>query len=173
MAAPFDIVAIDHVVLRAADPAALERFYLDVLGLTFETRQGKLAQLRAGRGLIDIVPADEPGPARGMSSPGGANLDHLCLRVGTVRRGGDCEHLAGQGVDLRSGDLAQWCRRQGSIDLPARSGRNGVELKGTGHRWGAISALEARYCGAAFESVATWTGKLVRGLSAFQGRHPR
>ena len=58
MAAPFDIVAIDHIVLRAADPAALERFYLDVLGLTLEARQGKLAQLRAGRGLIDIVPAD-------------------------------------------------------------------------------------------------------------------
>ena len=56
MAAPFNIVAIDHIVLRAADPAALERFYLDVLGLTLEARQGKLAQLRAGRGLIDIVP---------------------------------------------------------------------------------------------------------------------
>ena len=53
MSAPFNIVGIDHVVLRAADPAALERFYLDVLGLTFETRQGKLAQLRAGRALID------------------------------------------------------------------------------------------------------------------------
>ena len=56
MAAPFNIVGIDHLVLRAADPAALERFYLHVLGLTFETRQGKLTQLRAGRGLIDIVP---------------------------------------------------------------------------------------------------------------------
>ena len=60
MAAPFKIVGIDHVVLRAADPAALERFYLDVLGLTFELRQGKLAQLRAGQALVDIVPADEP-----------------------------------------------------------------------------------------------------------------
>jgi hypothetical protein len=48
MAAPFKIVGIDHVVLRAADPAALERFYLDVLRLTFDLRQGKLAQLRAG-----------------------------------------------------------------------------------------------------------------------------
>jgi glyoxylase I family protein len=63
MAAPFKIVGIDHVLLRAADPAALERFYLDVLGLTFELRQGKLAQLRAGQALVDIVPADEPGPA--------------------------------------------------------------------------------------------------------------
>jgi len=30
MAAPFTILGIDHVVLRAADPAALERFYMDV-----------------------------------------------------------------------------------------------------------------------------------------------
>ncbi len=71
MAAPFNTVGIDHVVLRAADPAAIERFYLDVLGLTFETRQGKLAQLRTGNRLIDIVPADEPGPTRGTSSTGG------------------------------------------------------------------------------------------------------
>jgi catechol 2,3-dioxygenase-like lactoylglutathione lyase family enzyme len=40
--------ALDHVVLRAADPAKLERFYLDVLRLSFEKRQGELAQLRAG-----------------------------------------------------------------------------------------------------------------------------
>src|SRR6202035_2385303 len=45
MPTPFAVLGIDHVVLRAADPAALERFYLDVLGCTFEKRQGKLAQL--------------------------------------------------------------------------------------------------------------------------------
>jgi hypothetical protein len=55
---------------------ALERFYLDALGLRFERREGKLAQLRAGDALIDIVPADEAGPAGGTSSTGGVNLDH-------------------------------------------------------------------------------------------------
>jgi glyoxylase I family protein len=68
-------------VLRAADPATLERFYLAVLGLSFEKRQSELAQLRAGNALIDIVPADKAGPAGGISSTGGANLDHLCLRI--------------------------------------------------------------------------------------------
>jgi glyoxylase I family protein len=48
MPVPFNIVGIDHVVLRAADPTKLERFYLDALGLTFEKRQGELAQLRVG-----------------------------------------------------------------------------------------------------------------------------
>src|SRR5262245_59121817 len=76
MSPPFTILGIDHVVLRAADPAVLERFYLDVLGCSFEKRQGKLAQLRAGTALIDIVPADGPGPAQGTSANGGANLDH-------------------------------------------------------------------------------------------------
>ena len=81
MPVPFNIVGIDHVVLRAADPTKLERFYLDALGLTFEKRQGELAQLRAGNALIDIVPANEAGPAGGTSSTGGANFDHLCLRI--------------------------------------------------------------------------------------------
>ena len=40
MTAPFDIVAIDHIVLRAADPGALERFYLDVLGLPSKRGKG-------------------------------------------------------------------------------------------------------------------------------------
>src|SRR5262249_61662340 len=72
MAAPFAILGIDHVVLRAADPAALERFYVEALGCTLELRQGKLTQLRAGRTLIDIVPADEAGAARRASPRGGA-----------------------------------------------------------------------------------------------------
>ena len=63
MATPFAILGIDHVVPRASDPVALERFYVEVLGCTLEKRQGKLTQLRAGRALIDIVPAHKAGPA--------------------------------------------------------------------------------------------------------------
>ena len=130
MAAPFNIVGIDHVVLRAADPAALERFYLDVLGLTFETRQGKLTQLRAGRALIDIVPADEPGPARGTSSTGGANLDHLCLRVEPFDAAAIAKHLAGQGVACGVQASRYGAEGKGpSIYLRDPEG-NGVELKG-------------------------------------------
>ena len=71
------------MVLRAADPAALERFYVDVLGCTVEKRQEAIAltQLRAGRTLIDIIPAAKAGPAAGEQSGRGANLDHLCLRI--------------------------------------------------------------------------------------------
>ena len=134
MAAPFKIVGIDHIVLRAADPAALERFYLDVLGLSFETRQGKLAQLRAGRALIDIVPADEPGLADGASRKGWANLDHLCLRVEPFDAAAIAKHFAGQGITCGAETLRYGAEGKGpSIYLQDPEG-NGIELKGPAAR---------------------------------------
>ena len=130
MAAPFKIVGIDHVVLRAADPAALERFYLDVLGLSFETRQDKLAQLRAGHALIDIVPADVAGPASSPSSNGGANLDHLCLRIEPFDAAAIAKHFAGQGITCGPETLRYGAEGKGpSIYLQDLEG-NGIELKG-------------------------------------------
>jgi glyoxylase I family protein len=130
MAAPFHIVGIDHVVLRAADPAALERFYMEVLGCAFEKRQGTLAQLRAGHALIDIVPADEAGPAEGTSSTGGANLDHLCLRVEPFDAAAIANHLAACGVRCGEETSRYGAEGQGpSVYLHDPEG-NGIELKG-------------------------------------------
>src|SRR5437868_2594522 len=130
MPAPFSILGIDHIVLRAADPAALERFYLDVLGCSFELRQGKLAQLRAGRTLIDIVPADETGPAGGSSASGGANLDHLCLRVEPFDVAALGRHFAAHGVECGEEMSRYGAEGQGpSVYLTDPEG-NGVELKG-------------------------------------------
>jgi len=105
MAAPFTILGIDHVVLRAADPAALERFYMDVLGCAFEKRQG-------------------------TSSTGGANLDHLCLRVEPFDATAIAHHFAAHGV--RCGEEASRYGAEGqgpSVYLHDPEG-NGVELKG-------------------------------------------
>ena len=130
MAVPFTVVGIDHVVLRAADPKALERFYLDALGLRLERREGKLAQLRAGDALIDIVPADQAGPAGGSSSTGGANLDHLCLRVEPFDAAAITKHLAGQDIACGAETLRYGAEGKGpSIYLRDPEG-NGVELKG-------------------------------------------
>ena len=132
MSAPYKIVGLDHVVLRARDPAALERFYIDVLGCTLELRQEKfkLTQLRAGRTLIDIVPAEDEGPAKGTSSTGGANLDHLCLRVEPFDAAAIARHFAAHGVTC--GEEAQRYGAEGrgpSVYLNDPEG-NGVELKG-------------------------------------------
>jgi glyoxylase I family protein len=130
MPVPFNIVGIDHVVLRAADPTKLERFYLDGLGLTFEKRQGELVQLRAGNALIDIVPADEAGPAGGTSSTGGAKLDHLCLRIEPFDQAAITKHLAKHHVACGAETLRYGAEGEGpSIYLRDPEG-NGIELKG-------------------------------------------
>ena len=130
MQAPFAILGIDHLVLRAVDPAGLERFYMDVLGCTLERRQGTLTQLRAGSALIDIVPADAAGPAGGTSRSGGANLDHLCLRVDPFDPAAIARHL--QTLGTACGDPVSRYGAEGqgpSVYLTDPEG-NGVELKG-------------------------------------------
>lgn len=130
MSAPFAILGIDHVVLRAVDPAGLERFYVDVLGCALEKRQGTLTQLRAGGALIDIVPADEAGPAGGISRSGGANLDHLCLRVDPFDAAAIARHLQANGATCGDPVSRYGAEGQGlSVYLNDPEG-NGVELKG-------------------------------------------
>jgi len=90
-------------------------------------RQGNLAQLRAGRTLIDIVPDDA---AVASSRMAGANLDHLCLRVEPFDAGAIARHLAAHGVDC--GEEASRYGAEGrgpSVYLNDPEG-NGVELKG-------------------------------------------
>ena len=135
MPAPFQILGLDHIVLRAADPAVLERFYMDVLGCTFELRQGKLAQLRAGRTLIDIVPASEDGRVA-SSRTGGVNLDHLCLRVEPFDTAAIRNHFAAHGVACGEEQVRYGAEGRGpSVYLNDPEG-NGVELKGPARRMG-------------------------------------
>ena len=132
MSAPFGILGIDHVVLRAADPAALERFYVDVLGCTVEKRQEAIAltQLRAGNALIDIVPAGQAGPAAGEQAGRGANLDHLCLRIEPFDAAAISAHFAANGLDCGPEKSRFGAAGQGpSVYLTDPEG-NGVELKG-------------------------------------------
>ena len=127
MAAPFTIIGLDHVVLRARDPAALETFYVEVLGCSLELRQGTLAQLRAGRTLIDIVPEDE---AVASSRMAGANLDHLCLRIEPFDPDTIARHFAAHGVECGEEVPRYGAEGRGpSIYLNDPEG-NGVELKG-------------------------------------------
>jgi catechol-2,3-dioxygenase len=130
MPVPFNIRGIDHVVLRATDPAALERFYIEVLGCSLEKRQGTLTQLRAGSALIDIVPADAAGPAGGTSRSGGANLDHLCLRIEPFDAAAISQHLTTHGAPCGAEASRYGAEGRGpSIYLTDPEG-NGVELKG-------------------------------------------
>jgi len=62
MERPFTVEELDHVVVRCRDQSRSLAFYTGVLGLPEERRLDVigLIQLRAGRSLIDLVPADPP-----------------------------------------------------------------------------------------------------------------
>jgi glyoxylase I family protein len=132
MTIPFRVLDIDHVVLRTADSARLEAFYVGVLGCPVVKRQDKigLTQLRAGRALIDIVAvkAEELGAAPAGSANG--NMDHLCLRVDPFEPDAIHRHFAASGVTV--GDPVMRFGAEGSglsIYLEDPEG-NRIELKG-------------------------------------------
>jgi len=125
---------IDHVVLRVIDLDAMLEFYCAVLGCSVEKRQEELGliQLRAGRSLIDLVPAGGKLGRMGGAPPGrdGHNMDHLCLRLDPFDAQGISRHLASHGIEV--GEVAQRYGAEGtgpSIYIKDPQG-NVVELKG-------------------------------------------
>ena len=98
---PIALAGLDHIVLRSADPARLERFYVDVLGCTVEKRQPAflLTQLRAGDALIDLVDALALKLAVPEAAPGAArNLEHFCLRLKHWDAAAIVAHLRAHGI---------------------------------------------------------------------------
>lgn len=128
---------IDHVVLRVADMATMQRFYCEVLGCREERRQDEigLVQLRAGASLIDLVSVDGRIGRHGGAAPGaqGHNMDHFCLRVEDYDEAAILAHLRAH--DVRVGDIGMRYGAKGegpSIYLYDPQG-NMIELKGPPH----------------------------------------
>ena len=128
---------IDHVVIRAADMAAMTRFYCEVLGCQPEREQRDLGlmQLRAGRSLIDLVTIGGPLDRGSGAPPAGAsgNMDHLCLRVEPFDAEALTSHLMQHGA--RPGNAVERYGAEGlgpSLYLFDPEG-NMVELKGPPH----------------------------------------
>ncbi len=73
--APFEVVGLDHVVLRSDAPEQLADFYCELCNARVERTVGDfLWQLRVGESLLDIMRSENP-------STGPANMDHFCLRI--------------------------------------------------------------------------------------------
>jgi glyoxylase I family protein len=125
---------IDHVVFRAIDMAAMQRFYCDVLGCREERRQDDigLVQLRAGSSLIDLVSIDGKLGRHGGAAPGsgGHNVDHVCLRVQNYDEPAILAHLRAHGVRVGEMGMRYGAEGEGpSIYLYDPQG-NMIELKG-------------------------------------------
>ena len=77
MEIPLKVAELDHVVLRSREQERALDFYTRILGLKEERRiaQIGLIQLRAGRSMIDLVPASDPRVETAL------NVDHVCIGV--------------------------------------------------------------------------------------------
>lgn len=83
--APFDLRAIDHIVIRATDAKRLVAFYIEALGckLAWDRPDLGLTHLEAGDSLLDIVNIYGPLGNNGASTVNepSHNVDHFCLRI--------------------------------------------------------------------------------------------
>ena len=81
---PFDVLRLDHVVLRVVDVERAIAFYARALGCTVVKRRDDLGlvHLRAGASMVDLIAVDGPLGRKGGAAAGdeARNVDHLCLR---------------------------------------------------------------------------------------------
>jgi len=131
---PFELRAIDHVVLRIADLEKSLAFYGDVLGCTIDNRQDAigLVQLRAGRSLIDLVPLDGLLGRKGGAAPAreGRNVDHFALQIAPFDEAAIRAHLARHGVSIVEAGLRYGAEGDGPSVYVTDPDGNVVELKG-------------------------------------------
>lgn len=130
----FNILGLDHLVLRVRELDTMLAFYCGALGCTVERRQDQigLVQLRAGAALIDLVPVDGPLGRAGGAAPGreARNLDHFCLRIAPFDEAHIRRRLAAHGVEAGPVESRYGAEGEGpSIYLDDPEG-NVVELKG-------------------------------------------
>lgn len=101
----FEVVGIDHIVLRTTKLAAMLKFYVDVLGCKIERQTARkigLTQLRAGTALIDLVVVDSQlgNPGGGPPSMTENNLDHFCLQLQQISESAIRTHLVSHGIEV-------------------------------------------------------------------------
>jgi glyoxylase I family protein len=93
---PFELRAIDHVVLIVDDLERAVKWFAEVVGATEEhsLRQFSMVQLRAGASMIDLVDAaSKKGEWARPKVDGGRNMDHLCLEIGPITKKEMAAHL--------------------------------------------------------------------------------
>jgi glyoxylase I family protein len=116
MKPPFELRAIDHVVLIVDHLEAAVKWYAEVVGAREEhsLRQFGMVQLRAGASMIDLVDAaSEEGEWARPPVEGGRNLDHLCLEIGPITKKAMEAHLAKHSLEVEEEGLRMGAKGQG------------------------------------------------------------
>jgi glyoxylase I family protein len=126
MEIPLKVAELDHVVLRCRDQNRAYDFYTRILGLSEERRiaQIGLIQLRAGRSMIDLVPAADPRVETGL------NVDHVCIGVETRDLNEVARYLREQSVEVTGEPAMRFGARGQGLSIYVRDPEgNVIELK--------------------------------------------
>lgn len=131
------VLGIDHIVIRARNPAVMIEFYSGVLGCSVErdvSAEIGLIQLRAGRALIDIVAVDSELGRKGGAAPGdtGINMDHFCLQIEKIDESKLRDFLAAKNVSFSGFERRYGAEGYGRSIYVADPEGNIVELRGAG-----------------------------------------
>lgn len=113
---PFELRAIDHVVLIVDGLDDAVKWYADVVGATEEgdLRKFGMVQLRCGASMIDLVDAgSQQGEWARPSVSGGRYMDHFCLEIGPVTRTAMETHLKAHGLAIEEEGLRSGAKGQG------------------------------------------------------------
>lgn len=121
--APFEVVALDHVVLRSAEPAQLAEFYCGLLHASVEREVGDfLWQIRIGESLLDIIRGE------GLHQ-GAANMDHFCMRISPYDEPALLAYLQAAGVEAQAAGEIYGAQGSGPSVYFTDPAGNRVELK--------------------------------------------
>jgi catechol 2,3-dioxygenase-like lactoylglutathione lyase family enzyme len=100
---PFELEAIDHVLLLVDGMDSALQFYEAVLGAHVIARipQHGMVELRAGGSSIDLVDiSSQEGNWAVPAVPGGRNVDHIALRLRSFAERAARDHLAAHDVAI-------------------------------------------------------------------------
>ena len=106
---PYDMIGLDHLVIRCKDQDTMARFYCDVIGGTVDRHNEPfgLLQIRVGAHLVDLITVDGKLGTRGGAAPGkeARNLDHFAIQITPFDDESLRAHLAAHNVTIvASGD---------------------------------------------------------------------
>ncbi|MBO6784102.1 MAG: VOC family protein [Alphaproteobacteria bacterium] len=131
---PFEMIGLDHVVIRCVDLDAMERFYCDVIGGTVDrhNKEFDLLQIRVGAHLVDLVTVDGKLGRKGGAAPGeeGLNMDHFAIRIEPFDEAALRAHLDAHGVEITEAGPRYGAEGTGPSIYCLDPEGNTVELKG-------------------------------------------